>query len=100
MPDTPSYNTLGTYIKSRRRILGKTQEEVASLLDAASAQNISNWERDVDDIPEKHLGKIIIHLELDVKILSQLMARKEQSKHERHLSILVREARRHYQNGK
>ena len=100
MPDAPEYNTLGTYIKFRRKMLGKTQEDVSNILDSTSAQNISNWERDIDDILEKHIGKIIIYLELDVKILSELMARKEQFEHERHLYVLVREARRLYTNSK
>ncbi|MYB93536.1 helix-turn-helix transcriptional regulator [Candidatus Poribacteria bacterium] len=49
----------GKQLKALREIKGLTQQEVSDILGLKSTANISDWENDREDVPDKHRKKLL-----------------------------------------
>ena len=49
----------GKQLKELREIKGLTQQEVSDILGLKSTANISDWENDREDVPDKHRKKLL-----------------------------------------
>ena len=49
----------GKQLKELREIKGLTQQEVSDILGLKSTANISDWENDREDVPDKHKKKLL-----------------------------------------
>lgn len=49
----------GKQLKELREIKGLTQQEVSDILGLKSTANISDWENDRENVPDKHRRKLL-----------------------------------------
>lgn len=67
-------SSLGTYLRSKRESKRLTQDDLAKMLDLASAQYVSNCERDVVVPSTKILRRMFKALELDAEVVANFIA--------------------------
>lgn len=80
MKDGVQRFNLGTYLKTQRERLNLTQADLAKSIKVRSAQNISNWERNLKVPSKRNLLALVIELDLDAELMADFLLQKPKAK--------------------
>jgi transcriptional regulator with XRE-family HTH domain len=91
-PMTPRQH-LGTYLRHRRLLAGKTQWDVARAMRYTTAQFISNWERGISVPPEEVFIPLADQLGLDPLELASMVLSVPEDEHAIHRKKVMHDVR-------